>query len=159
MTIYKHICQIYAIIPLAAFLLLGCDKRNNDAFDRQTKPLASNDTLLSCEKLMHIQFPKNVKVINAAQIKESQETYVLLLLELPSEELHDLLAHSPFTGAEMRSDRKYVTLESDLQWWSARQVQNYRSSQVLLTNGEYLNILIDKTKTNILYVFLEWGQT
>jgi hypothetical protein len=145
-------------VILACFFW-GCTRESVQSSEKAEKSFDTNAVLQICTKTMRIQFPSSVKIINYRRILGFQDNYDILLIEVIPSKLNDLLNNSPFKGNIFRSDRSLLLPLDDVEWWKPRKVKIFLSSQVYLNNGEYLNILIDKDKKDVYYVYLEWGQT
>jgi hypothetical protein len=87
------------------------------------------------------------------------EDSILMKIEIPRADLDTFLAQSPFATSTFRTDRKYVSQDRDLHWWTVDSVARYRSAYTSFANGSCLLILIDLDNASKAVLYLEWFET
>jgi hypothetical protein len=108
---------------------------------------------------MHVTFPSSTELINFQEDRAWLDDTVYLRIELPRADLDRFIADSPFSGRELRTDRRDVSADPSMRWLCPDRAMSYQSDQVRLPNAEYLNILIDLDDKDVLTIYLQWGET
>ena len=82
-----------------------------------------------------------------------------LKIELPSGAAATFLAGHPLSEARWDAAVSQVQDVPDWPDWRPSRAQTFRSTQIALPEGEFLNVLVDEDDPEQVTVYLEWFQT
>ncbi len=152
---------LLAFSVVLAFIVshLTCTGRSDSGTLKSSSDGVSEEDLKECSSKMHITFPQSTRALDIFKVSGGPDDGIFLKVEIDRKDLDSLIKHSPFTGVELRSDRRYVLKEPTLSWWDSDSVRNYRSAQARLPDAEYLNILLDLDRDERITIYLQWGET
>jgi hypothetical protein len=151
------------LLPILIFTLVslaGCSDSSPTI-----APNVTSQQQASASQSMGLSFPPATKFLLYNRASEqggflpAPDDAVHLKVEIPAGAMGQFLAQAPFSSASWTSSRSWITDMPNWSDWQPSTIQNFRSEQFDLPNGEALNVLIDDESQDPKIVYLFWFQT
>lgn len=127
----------------------------------------SAEQLAECSRVMGVTFPPSTRPLGFRAVGGWLDDDLMLKVEMSRDELRAFLDASPFAGRELGRDVIQIDQSPDLSWWNVEVLgeyerktdqQAFHSDTVELPNVEFLRILVDTRRQDLVIVYLEWFQ-
>lgn len=146
---------VLIVMLLVGLAVMSCRGLGTGDSEFSEKDL-TREKLQQYEKLMQITFPETTRALNSYNEISGPDDAVYLKVEIDQNDLDTLVSKSPFSTAEFRSDQRRLQNLSNLTWWTPEGAKTFKSSQVRLSTGNVLTMLVDLDDAKKPIVYLLW---
>lgn len=146
---------------LMAFWLLGCA----GAAQPTVAPHITRTQQARAAASMGLAFPSTPRfllyrrALEGPSLMFGPDDAIQLKIELPAAAAAAFLAARPLSEARWDTAVSQVHDVPDWPDWRPSRVRMFRSTQIALPEGEFLNVLVDEDDPEQVTVYLEWFQT